>query len=155
VTATNLTGSVIPFPGYTPLLVVNLTVSAPVSTMSLAFEMNYKCSVSPKDIVPYVLTPSGWKAVTNSTIDNSSCSIRFSIPNDPVIAIFQLNPSPSVTTTTNQTSNTTTSNSLTLNTKNNKNYVLPWLPLTTTELAAAIVGIILLVILTYMLKVEE
>lgn len=86
-----ISGTAHPFTGYTPINILNITISAPVN-VSGSVVMGYPCSVPSSKVAPYTLTGSTWTPITNFSVDAPSCLIKFHIPNDPTVGVFYSGP---------------------------------------------------------------
>lgn len=88
VTATNITNSISSFPGYNTIVALNLSIHIPVKGSS-SILTQYPCSLQSNSIAPYYLANTGWKEFDNYTIDPSTCTIKFGMPSNPIIGIFE------------------------------------------------------------------
>ncbi len=80
-----------------PILAVNLTISS--KNISVNSTMHYPCSLPSTNVAPLILKDGLWKPITPFTVNAAACTVAFSVPSDPVIAIFQTAYANSQTTT--------------------------------------------------------
>jgi DNA-binding beta-propeller fold protein YncE len=92
--------------GLTLLYAINYSVSGSNKTAENA-TMKYNCNLSPGSIYPYMLSDNSWIPISNFTIDSAACSISFSVPQDPTVALLYKNSTTTTPTTTLPISNTT------------------------------------------------
>lgn len=107
ITAVNLTDTVAAFPGYKPILVLNLSINSSTKQISSAMVMSYPCSIQSNTVEAYILIGKTWTQVSNATLDQSACTISMGIPKDPIVGIFQYDGS-SLTTSPKVPPSTTT-----------------------------------------------
>ena len=87
--------------GYGYLIVMlNLTVNATASANVLA-TLSYGCLNNPADLEPFILKNGSWVEIGTFSINKISCTISFTVPKDPTVAIFSS--AVPFTTTTAQT----------------------------------------------------
>ena len=104
VNASNVTGSVpVPPKGFQNLDAVSVNVTG-FSNLTVNITMKYPCSISSSNISPFILKNGAWQAILIYTVNAASCTVKFTIPKDPVVAIFE-STSPTMTTS-NSTSTT-------------------------------------------------
>ena len=157
ITAVNLTSSILQTPGYKPIIVLNLNISAPVK-LDANLTVEYQCSIPSNAITPYYNINSTWQSFNNYTVNSTTCTIRFSIPKDPIIGIFerQVNTTgtlqtvaklpPQANTSTNPTANTVSKDT------SKSEYPLAFIPLTSEAIGAIVVVVVLIAIFIYMSK---
>ena len=69
----------------------------------------YFCNNTGKPVYPFIENAGTWSEIQNYTYITGECIFRFSIPNDPVIALLSNNQSKNITTTTTTIPSKTTS----------------------------------------------
>jgi hypothetical protein len=82
----------------TVLKVINITASNNNATLNAT--VGYPCEVPAAEVAPYILKNGGWKAITPFTVDAGACTVSFTIPADPTIALLRLSAYAAPTTTT-------------------------------------------------------
>lgn len=90
-------------PGYEKLLVmkINITSTLPKKPMVNAFvNIKYDCSLQPSSVVPFTLVNGTWGMISPFSVNASACLVSFNILVDPVVALFELPVTTSVTTVT-------------------------------------------------------
>ena len=95
--------SVTPPPPAGDAKLVALNVSAPAET-ALNVTLWYNCSIPSGRVAPFIYSSGVWKPILNFTPLSADCSVSFSLPSDPVFALFEVAAS---TTSTQQTQLTT------------------------------------------------
>ncbi len=88
----------------TELSAFDINVSS-TQNVSINVTLKYSCNINSNSIAPYILQNNTWTAITPFSINLASCAISFSIPSDPIVALFSNN---SITTSTLTTILTTT-----------------------------------------------
>ena len=69
----------------------------------------YFCNNTGKPVYPFIKNAGTWSEIQNYTYITGECIFRFSIPNDPVLALLSNNQSKNITTTTTTIPTKTTS----------------------------------------------
>ncbi|MDE1871386.1 MAG: YncE family protein [Candidatus Micrarchaeota archaeon] len=69
------------------LLALNISV-APPENVTLNLTVKYNCSIGSSYIAPYIVSNSIWEPINSFTVDSSACSMSFSLPADPVVALY-------------------------------------------------------------------
>jgi hypothetical protein len=83
----------------------NMTLN---QTVTLTMMLRYSCSIQSTTIAPYKLLGNGkWSPITPFTTDSSACTVTFTIPPDPIVALFE-SIKPISTTSASTTMPTTT-----------------------------------------------
>lgn len=108
----NVTSSV-PRPpdNYSLLVAANITLNYTYTTnATISLELRYGCGLNESRLQPFILKNQKWSKIINSTLNSYLCSISFSIPQDPTIALMYLNSSSKpINTTTYKTTTVSTS----------------------------------------------
>jgi hypothetical protein len=96
-----------PQPNYTLISAVNVSINttAPITAL---FVENYPCSIPSSLVAPYIYKSNAWLAIPNYTVNATTCTVGFEIPNDPIIGIFQKALPTTVATTSIPTTTPTT-----------------------------------------------
>ena len=95
-----------PKPNYTLISAVNLSIKT-TAPITLFFVEHYPCSIPSDLVVPYIFKNNTWLSITNYTVNATACTVSFSIPSDPIVAIFEKSV-PTTTTTSIATTIPTT-----------------------------------------------
>ena len=90
----------------TEVSVFDINVSSN-QNLSINVTLKYPCNINSDNLAPYILQNNTWVAITPFSINLASCAISFSIPRDPIVALFSNNISTSTLTTTTLQSTTT------------------------------------------------
>lgn len=61
------------------------------SNVSIYTNIHYSCNINSKTVAPYILQNNTWNPITPFSVNATSCSVLFSIPKDPIIALFYTN----------------------------------------------------------------
>jgi len=95
-----------PQPNYTLINAVNVSIktTAPITAF---FVEHYPCSIPGDLVAPYIFKNNTWLAITNYTVNATTCTVSFNIPSDPIVAIFEKS-MPTTTTTSIATTIPTT-----------------------------------------------
>jgi hypothetical protein len=80
----------------TELKAVNVTISKGIVEVNAT--LSYPCNISSGMIAPYILENGTWNPIPQFTSNQAACTVTFSIPNDPLVALF-MKQSSSLTTT--------------------------------------------------------
>ncbi len=104
-TVRNLTSSInVPVPRHLSKLSI-FNISATNSTLNIT--MKYSCSIPQDSVAPYIYSNGTWSPITPFVLNKSSCDVTFSVPGDPVIALFEKNNTAATTSTTTSIETTT------------------------------------------------
>ncbi len=76
--------------GFTGIFIDNITVSNNAIKV-LNLTVSYSCSIDGNTIAPYILSKTDglWTPITPFTVNASACTISFTIPADPIIALLK------------------------------------------------------------------
>lgn len=158
VVAINLTNNILPFPGYSPIIILNLNVSSSTS-LDANVIIKYQCSLPSNALTPYYNTGSSWQSFSNYTVNSTACTVKFSIPKDPIIGLFeydQANATGTHKTATQSPPQTNKSTDPPTNTitkgPGKSDYPLAFIPLTSEAIGAIVVVAVLIAIFIYMSK---
>ena len=102
VTAVNVTNTtnVISNNGKVDIKALNLTVIGAGANTIVNATVSYSCNYPYYSVAPYMLTNNVWNKITPFYVNSSACTVSFSVPSDPVIAIFANQSTNSQITTT-------------------------------------------------------
>jgi hypothetical protein len=92
----------------TELSAFDINVSS-TQNVSISVALKYSCNINSNSVAPYILQNNTWDAITPFSINSTSCAISFSIPSDPIVALFSNNSISTSTLTTTTIQSTTTS----------------------------------------------
>ena len=99
-------GNVPPLPsGYSGIFIGNVSINSTTIT-SLNFKVNYDCSINASTLQPYMYKNGTWEQISAFSVDSAACTITFTIPKDPVIALAQESKSPAQLKPTVQSTST-------------------------------------------------
>ena len=113
----NVSNSTAPIPLNKTITAFNFTVSTLHNvilnqTLNITLTLKYNCSIPSNIVAPYMLEKNDtWVPITPFSINTDTCSITFSIPPDPVIALFQ-SVKPTTTLSTSLTTTITANSSI-------------------------------------------
>lgn len=103
---TNITSSATPFSSTQAIATFNvIAVTIPqnaIVNVTLSMTLKYPCGIAVDGIAPYVLKGGSWAPITPFAVNTSSCEMLFSVPSDPIVALFR-NLQTSTTTATTST----------------------------------------------------
>ncbi|MDE1810562.1 MAG: hypothetical protein KGH66_00775 [Candidatus Micrarchaeota archaeon] len=89
VSASNVTASSPSAPAnYTKLAAFNVSSSS-AGVASIWVSYTYSCGTNGSSLQPYILKNGTWTAITQFSVNTSSCKMSFAIPKDPVVGIMQ------------------------------------------------------------------
>ena len=97
----------------------NFSVSQ--KNISVNMTLSYSCSINSNDIAPYILNKTIWTPITPYSVNATLCAVSFSIPSDPIFALFTNNRTVSVNNTTISTPTALTTAISTASRVNNAN----------------------------------
>ena len=83
----NVTKSTTPPQSNTSIIVLNVS-TLPPTNITITLSVKYPCSLPSNKVTPYKLTSTGWREITNFSINAISCTVTFTIPPDPVVGLF-------------------------------------------------------------------
>jgi hypothetical protein len=88
-------------PNYQKAIAVNILVSA-VKNLTVNATLHYNCSIPSAAVSPFILNAStlNWQKISSFTVNQTSCSVSFSVPIDPVVALLFTKPINATTITT-------------------------------------------------------
>ena len=87
-TASNATSSSPSAPaGQTKLVALNITILTAANVTAVA-TLPYPCGIPSDSVSPYILKNSTWHAISQFTVNAASCTVTFTVPNDPVVGLF-------------------------------------------------------------------
>lgn len=87
ITITNATNTPALPDGYTGIFIANITVNSS-AVKNVNMSVSFSCSAVGSDsIQPYILQNQTWAPVNPFTVDTSTCTVSFTIPADPIIAL--------------------------------------------------------------------
>ncbi|MGD0728650.1 MAG: hypothetical protein ABR981_01075, partial [Candidatus Micrarchaeaceae archaeon] len=72
--------------GLTKYLVINITSTNLTNATTLNVVEKFQCSLT--NVEPYILENGIWKAITPYSINAKACTVSFSIPADPIVALM-------------------------------------------------------------------
>ena len=61
--------------------------------------LHYSCSIPNSDIAPFILRNGTWQEITPFTLNVAACTVEFTVPSDPVIALLNTNVTSTIPTT--------------------------------------------------------
>jgi polyvinyl alcohol dehydrogenase (cytochrome) len=73
--------------GFDKLSIYNITVSNTLNVSTINLTATFRCGVA--GIQPYILENGTWARITPYSVNVSACTISFSIPLDPIVALMQ------------------------------------------------------------------
>ncbi len=76
--------------GFTKLSATNITSNATVVN-HINVKYSYPCNIPAANIRPFILENGTWDAISPFTVNATSCTVSFSMPADPVVAIMEQN----------------------------------------------------------------
>ena len=79
--------------------------------ITLNVTIHYNCSVPSGRVAPYIMVNGAWVAITPFVVNAAACTVSFSIPSDPIIAIGEAPVPPSTTVTPTMTATPTSTTS--------------------------------------------
>ena len=56
--------------------------------MTAVATLPYPCGIPSDSVSPYILKNSTWHAISQFTVNAASCTVTFTVPNDPVVGLF-------------------------------------------------------------------
>lgn len=86
------------FSGMTRQLALNISVTPP-DNVSINVTLAYECGMN-ASVAPYMLTNGTWTLIRPYNIDASACTVSFTVPADPVVALYSAAPNNSTLATT-------------------------------------------------------
>ncbi len=96
--------------GYTLLSAIVVNVTPASVNAGVTVTMHYNCNIPSSLVAPYKFAKPAneWVAITPFSINTTACTITFTVPKDPIVALFET-PAPvtSVTTSASTTAATT------------------------------------------------
>jgi len=94
---------------YTDVEAFNISInSMPKLNITANLTLTYNCSIPSTKVFPYLFINGSWAAVTPFSVNATACTVKFSVPADPIAAVMEYQ-APSTTTSTSSASTTTTS----------------------------------------------
>ena len=85
----NVTAIAPPAPAnYTKIIAVNMIVAS--GEVGVNTTIAYPCSIRPGNIEPFVLKNSTWHPISNFKVNTGTCTVKFAIPQDPIVALMYL-----------------------------------------------------------------
>ncbi len=130
--------------GFTKLSATNITSNATVVN-HINVKYSYPCNIPAANIRPFILENGTWDAISPFTVNATSCTVSFSMPADPVVAIMEQN----------QTAPKTPSNASAVSTLLPTTAAAQPTPSSTSSvllIAVIIIIIIIIIAVLYMLK---
>jgi hypothetical protein len=88
-------------PNYKKVIAVNILVSA-AKNLTVNATLHYNCSIPSTAVAPFILNAStlNWQKISPFIVNQTACSVSFSVPMDPVVALLFAGPTNSTTVTT-------------------------------------------------------
>lgn len=126
---------------FTKITAVNVTFTNPNAIVNAT--LKYPCSLPPSSVKPFILKNGAWVPIAMFTDNAAACTISFTIPSDPVVALMQ---NYSTVATTTQATTTTVATTTVKQYSSGLNY---------TVVIAVIVIIIAAGIVVYLLKFRK
>ncbi|MCL4379236.1 MAG: hypothetical protein M1160_00145 [Candidatus Marsarchaeota archaeon] len=79
--------------------IVGTSYNITPSNQSRTITLPYNCSLPASRLAPYIYINGTWSKIASFTVNAAACTITFTVPPDPIVAIME-SPAPAVPTTT-------------------------------------------------------
>ncbi len=79
--------------------IVGTSYNITSSNQSRTITLPYNCSLPASRLAPYIYINGTWSKIASFTVNAAACTITFTVPPDPIVAIME-SPAPTVPTTT-------------------------------------------------------
>lgn len=150
----NVSNPAIPLPvHYNKITILNITINSTNKTIILSkinASISYNCSIPSDRIQPFIYQNNTWEVITRFSINSTACTTSISIPSDPIVGLFELQPITGTSHTSNSTTTetstvpTTTINQQSASNGNKEEYTIIGI--------IGIIAIIVIIILLYLIN---